>query len=68
MLDAAAGPVHVELQHMRDFRMLLPQNDAFASCLARLLQRELRRSDRLSARIRRDSSTGGLEPRPHGGK
>ena len=31
VLDAVVGPVRVELQYMRNFRMLLPQNDAFAS-------------------------------------
>ncbi len=31
VLDAVTGPVRVELQYMRDFRMLLPQNDSFAS-------------------------------------
>ena len=42
VLDAVTGPVRVELQYMRDFRMLLPQNDAFAgaslaSCGASLI-------------------------------
>jgi acetolactate decarboxylase len=30
VLDAIVGPVRVEMQYMRDFRMLLPENDAFA--------------------------------------